>query len=243
MRARISSGTNVPREVGLVGLLAAVSAGYPRARVDGAAVGTATEPVVPRTHGRPDRVGQHPRVGLCELAHRVDPERGQPLADLGADPPQRGGGPLAHHLEPLGLGESRPRTRSRRPLAGLAEDAVAILARHACVVTACPRPASAGSAVAASTSRVADVLSKRRRGSPQLAVPPPPEAPRKASSQPSTSTTTGTPPHSSPRRVAITPRRGLVVRRPVDGQEDGVRIFRAAIRSGMPEPTPCSRAA
>ena len=68
--------------------------------------------------------------------------------------------------------------------------------------------------------RGAGSRSAKSRGSPRSPWPGP--AARNASSQPSTSSTTGTPPQSSDRSVAITCRRRLVVRRPVDRQEDRV---------------------
>ena len=46
------------------------------------------------------------RASECgELAHGVDAERRELLRGLGADPPQRVGGPVAHHLEPVLLGQ------------------------------------------------------------------------------------------------------------------------------------------
>src|SRR6185369_17610172 len=84
------TGYGVPGQVGLVRLLAPVRPRGPRRGVDRTGVGTTAEAVVPRPHRGPDRVREQPRVRLGELAHGSDAERGQPLADLRADPPQGG---------------------------------------------------------------------------------------------------------------------------------------------------------
>ena len=64
----------------------------------------------------------------------------------------------------------------------------------------------------------------------------------KASSQPSTSTTTGRPPHSSERSVSITTAEAASYAGASTGRKIASGSLRAASRSGMPEPTPYSRA-
>ena len=64
----------------------------------------------------------------------------------------------------------------------------------------------------------------------------------KASSHPRTSTTTGRPPHSSERSVSITPADASSYAVWSAGRNTASGIFLAAVRIGIPEPTPNARA-
>ena len=216
VRARTSSAIRVPvLEVGLVGLLAPVRPRHPRRRVDRAGVHAAAEPVVPRPHRRPELRGQHPGVGRRPAGARCRCRaRPAACAILRADPPQRVGRPLAHHLEPGLVGRA-----GRRParLAELGRDLGPQL-----VVADADRAVQPGRG----QHLGADLLGERRAGRPARRAPSPRPEERLVPAEHLDHHR-----HAAPlqRRAACHHlRRGRVVRRPVDRQEHRVRALARA---------------
>ena len=181
-------------------------------RVDRRGVDAATEPAVPRPHRRAEPVGQHLRLGRGELARRCGCRaRRACAAVLRPIAPQRVGGPLPHHLEPVSRGEPEDAAR-------LAE------ARWRSWPAACCRRCRPSSAAGSRSSTAARTSSANASGSSV-------STPRKASSQPSTSTGTS----KRAQRVHHL-RRRRVVGRWSTGRNTASGHLRAAVRSGMPEP-------
>ena len=114
-------------------------------------------------------------------------------------------------------------------------NSVAILARS----LLSPIPTEQCSRVAASTR--SRITAANATGSASSPVAPAPAA-TNASSQPSTSTTTGRPPHSSERSVSITPAEASSYAAWSAGRNTASGSFFSAVRIGMPDPTPNSRA-
>ena len=196
----------------------------------GLGVDAPAEPVVPRPHRRPELGGQHARRRRRASCATVSmPSAASFFAVLRADPPQRVGGPLPHHLEPV-----RRRSAGRRR--------AACRSRWRSWPAACCRRCRPSSAAGSPRAPRRGSPSANSRGSPRSPWPGP--GPRNASSQPSTSSThRHAAPLQRPQRrhhLAPTPRR-TPDRRPAGTPRRG--SCAAATRSGIPEPTPNSRAA
>ena len=147
----------------------------------------------------------------------VDAERGQPLRDPVADAPELLGGPLAHHLEPVLPGQPEHAAR----LAELGRDLGAHL-----VVTDADRAVQLGRAEHRRLNRAGDRLRVVGLDADERLVPAEHLDHR-----------TGT-----ARRVSITSADAASYAGPSTGRSTASGHRRTAVRSGIPERTPNSRA-
>ena len=102
-------------DVPLKGLLPAVAAGHVRRVVHLSVAAAPAQQHQPRPGHRPELSGERVRIGGGQVADGADAQPGQLPGRLGADAPQRVGGPLAEHLEPVGKSQPEHPRRLAEP--------------------------------------------------------------------------------------------------------------------------------
>ena len=206
-------------EVGREGLLPPVRARDPRLAAHLDPADPAPQLHVPGAQRGPELGGERLRVGRGELVHGGDPALGELRRGLRADAPQRPRRPVPHHLDPVLRGEREPAAR----LAELGRDLGAqqvVADPHRAGQPRLRQRRRPGSAAPAPPGR----RPSWRRRTPRPSPAPRPSRRRSRAAPPSPAPT---PPRTPACRRAGTRRPGSAC---------------AAVRSGIPDRTPYSRA-